>query len=93
MTSSASGDGKPRTSPAATSTAGAAMPATNTQVGAVSGFAAGDHGVFFHGFATESQAWKASALTISEVPATCSHVPVAVSADACSAGESRKIPA
>ncbi|EOD69293.1 hypothetical protein H480_06818 [Amycolatopsis vancoresmycina DSM 44592] len=76
-----------------TSTAGAAIPATNTQVGAVGGFAAGDHGVFFPGFATESHAWKARALAIDDAPATCSQLTAAVSTDSRSAGESRKIPA
>ena len=93
MTSSAAGSGWPRAIPAATSTAGAASPATNTHVGAAGGFADGDHGVFLPGFAIESQAWKASALTISDAPAICGQTTTAVCADSRSARESRKIPA
>jgi hypothetical protein len=51
-----------------TSTVGAVKPATKTH-GAVRGFAAGDHEVFFPGFATESHTWKASTLAMSAVPA------------------------
>ena len=93
MTSSATGDGKPRASPGAMSTAGAPIAATNTHVGAVGGFAAGDHDVFFHGFATESHAWKARALAIREAPAICCQATAEVSADSRRARESRKIPA
>jgi hypothetical protein len=76
-----------------TSNADAATPAANTQVGAVGGFAAGDHGVRFQGFATESHAWNDSAHAISEAPAICCHTTAAPSAASRSAGESRKIPA
>jgi len=69
------------------------MPATNTQVGAAGGFAAGDHGALRPGFATESHAWNASALAISDAPAICGQATVPVSAESRSAGESRKIPA
>jgi hypothetical protein len=56
MTRDNAGSGRPQNTLIVTSASGVKTPATNTQVGAVGGFAAGDHGVFFPGFATESHA-------------------------------------
>ena len=99
MISDNAGSGRPQNTPIVTSASGVKTPTAKTHVGAVGGFAAGDHDVRFHGFATESHTWKARTLAISAVPAICGQATTsaaparAAAAESCSAPESRKIPA